>query len=212
MPSSNATPNRPAAEIVDHIFSACTWTADDRRAAQKEGWDLFDIDSTGVIEIQRLDTPRKFDSDDAARRYVRRMAANNSMLHMRALLCLANVIVGAELDLYRDQSWKDVASDITAFRERWDSEGTEIDAVAHPKAQLTMLRATCSVEPPSLRNAGTKIYSRTLHLVGTTTGRRRCCTLEGCRGERISVRWPDGRHTFPCSKGMELHAEGFKLV
>jgi len=28
------------------------------------------------------------------------------------------------------------------------------------------------------------------------------CRLDGCRGVRIPVRWSDGKHTFPCSKGM----------
>lgn len=27
------------------------------------------------------------------------------------------------------------------------------------------------------------------------------CRMMGCTGMRISVRWPDGKHTFPCSKG-----------
>ena len=39
---------------------------------------------------------------------------------------------------------------------------------------------------------------------GTTEGRvvgYRDCTLEGCRGTRIGVRWPDGKLTWPCSKG-----------
>lgn len=29
----------------------------------------------------------------------------------------------------------------------------------------------------------------------------RPCRLEGCTGVRIHVVWPDGKHTYPCSKG-----------
>ena len=31
--------------------------------------------------------------------------------------------------------------------------------------------------------------------------RSRPCRLEGCTGMRIHVKWPDGRSTYPCSKG-----------
>ena len=38
--------------------------------------------------------------------------------------------------------------------------------------------------------------------VGKPTGGTRYCTLEGCNGLRLGVRWPDGKITFPCLKGM----------
>lgn len=31
--------------------------------------------------------------------------------------------------------------------------------------------------------------------------RSRPCTLQGCTGMRMHVKWPDGKHTYPCSKG-----------
>lgn len=31
--------------------------------------------------------------------------------------------------------------------------------------------------------------------------RSRRCSLEGCNGVRIHVKWPDGKSTYPCSKG-----------
>jgi len=34
------------------------------------------------------------------------------------------------------------------------------------------------------------------------------CTLEGCRGRLLGVRWPDGKLTWPCSKGCEVTREG----
>ena len=37
---------------------------------------------------------------------------------------------------------------------------------------------------------------------GTALAGVQPCRLESCRGVRIPVRWPDGKHTFPCSNGM----------
>ena len=39
---------------------------------------------------------------------------------------------------------------------------------------------------------------------GLTTGGSYPCRLEGCRGMRIGVRWPDGRITYPCTMGMKF--------
>lgn len=47
-----------------------------------------------------------------------------------------------------------------------------------------------------------RVLSRDGALVGRTTGGSHFCRLEGCGGLRISVRWPDGKITYPCSKGM----------
>jgi len=49
---------------------------------------------------------------------------------------------------------------------------------------------------------GEVVLSRDGRARGRTTGSLRSCTLEGCRGLRIGVRWPDGRLTWPCSEGM----------
>ena len=43
---------------------------------------------------------------------------------------------------------------------------------------------------------------------GRLTGGTRRCTLEGCRGERLGVRWPDGRITWPCSEGLFIREDG----
>ena len=37
---------------------------------------------------------------------------------------------------------------------------------------------------------------------GNTTGGTRTCTIEGCRGVRVGVRWGDGKLTWPCTEGM----------
>ena len=41
----------------------------------------------------------------------------------------------------------------------------------------------------------------------------RRCQMEGCTGMRIHVKWPDGKSTYPCSKGCEVvDAETLKIV
>ena len=49
---------------------------------------------------------------------------------------------------------------------------------------------------------GRKVLDRNLESLGIATGSRRKCQLEGCPSQRIGVRWPDGRLTWPCLKGM----------
>lgn len=34
------------------------------------------------------------------------------------------------------------------------------------------------------------------------------CTLEGCGGTRLHVRWPDGTRTYPCAKGCTVRPDG----
>lgn len=57
-----------------------------------------------------------------------------------------------------------------------------------------------------------KVLSREGDEIGTTTGGTRRCTMEGCQGVRIGVRWPDGKLTWPCSKGMtEVTEEEWRI-
>jgi hypothetical protein len=37
----------------------------------------------------------------------------------------------------------------------------------------------------------------------------KACTLESCGGIRLGVRWPDGRLTWPCSKGLTARDSDF---
>ncbi|MCI0564856.1 MAG: hypothetical protein MN733_40840 [Nitrososphaera sp.] len=46
---------------------------------------------------------------------------------------------------------------------------------------------------------------------GLTTGGIRQCGLDGCRGVRIGVRWPDGKLSWPCTKGMEKTPNGWRI-
>lgn len=43
---------------------------------------------------------------------------------------------------------------------------------------------------------------------GVLTGSERHCQLEGCLGRRLGVRWPGGRMTWPCTKGMKIVQRG----
>lgn len=50
----------------------------------------------------------------------------------------------------------------------------------------------------------TRMLSRDGKKVGVIKNlRSRPCRLEGCTGMRIHVEWPDGKSTYPCSKGCE---------
>lgn len=61
------------------------WTAEDAKAAAAEGWGLFDVDSSGYLEIQRFDEEEMFDSDDEALAYVRQRVAQLGAIHYKAL-------------------------------------------------------------------------------------------------------------------------------
>ncbi len=49
---------------------------------------------------------------------------------------------------------------------------------------------------------GQRVYTADANSYGLATGSTHLCRLEGCRGLRVSVRWPDGGHTYPCSAGL----------
>lgn len=46
------------------------------------------------------------------------------------------------------------------------------------------------------------IYSRDKSEKGATTGTSFPCSMHGCTGKRVTVRWADGKTTYPCSKGL----------
>jgi hypothetical protein len=58
---------------------------------------------------------------------------------------------------------------------------------------------------PGLKDV--KVYFRGRALSGVTTGVTRTCQLEGCGARRLGVRWPDGKITYPCTKGMTWNEE-----
>lgn len=46
------------------------------------------------------------------------------------------------------------------------------------------------------------VLDREGKLKGTVTSTSRRCQMEGCNGRRLGVRWPDGKITYPCTKGL----------
>lgn len=58
---------------------------------------------------------------------------------------------------------------------------------------------------------GKKCYSRDAKKSGTITSLKRC-SLEGCTGVRLGVKWSDGRRTWPCSKGVKTYRRGFRII
>lgn len=53
-----------------------------------------------------------------------------------------------------------------------------------------------------------RVWDRGHNIYGVATGGTRACALEGCSGKRVCVRWPDGKHTWPCSKGLKQNEDG----
>lgn len=67
-----------------------------------------------------------------------------------------------------------------------------------------MTCADCSSTAPR-RAPGEFEYQRVIArdgTPGTPTGSVHRCSMAGCNGLRIAVRWPDGRCTFPCTRGL----------
>ena len=65
---------------------------------------------------------------------------------------------------------------------------------------------------PDLPQKGMKVWSRDKKMIGQMTGGYRLCQMEGCTGRAVGVRWPDKKITFPCTKGLEVHADGVKIM
>lgn len=58
----------------------------------------------------------------------------------------------------------------------------------------------------------TPVQARTGKVRGRLTGVSRACQLEGCLGRRLGVRWPDGKLTWPCTKGMDFDGKRWKIL
>ena len=62
-----------------------------------------------------------------------------------------------------------------------------------------------------LPKKGNIILDRNSAEKGEVRGNGKPCSLEGCRGIRFPVRWPNGKLTWPCTKGMAETKEGWKI-
>mgnify|MGYP001558136224 CR=1 FL=1 len=47
---------------------------------------------------------------------------------------------------------------------------------------------------------------------GKVVGQGFLCRLESCGGWRVPVRWPDGKLTYPCTKGMKEVSPGVQQI
>lgn len=76
--------------------------------------------------------------------------------------------------------------------------------------RIVPVQRPCRTELGGIYREGTRVHARKPSTkVGFTTGTTRHCTLEGCRGIRVGVRWPGNKYlTWPCSKGMRITARG----
>ena len=54
----------------------------------------------------------------------------------------------------------------------------------------------------------TVVFNKDGSQQGTSSGSLYRCQMEGCTGRRMSVRWPDGKTTRPCTKGMTTRQDG----
>lgn len=67
-------------------------------------------------------------------------------------------------------------------------------------------KAPVPLEAQVYGRKGTK-FSR---VRGRVVGRRDC-TLESCGAVRLGVRWPDGRLTWPCTRGMRKEGNTWRI-
>jgi hypothetical protein len=55
---------------------------------------------------------------------------------------------------------------------------------------------------------GKTILTRDASMEGKVISATRRCSMEGCLGIRLGVRWPNGRLTYPCSRGITNSPDG----
>jgi len=67
------------------------------------------------------------------------------------------------------------------------------------------------VKEKRMPEKGDTIISREGEHRGKATGTRFKCRLAGCNGMRITVKWPDGKVTFPCSRGLKRSRAGWQI-
>lgn len=71
--------------LVEYLHAYSASTREEGKLNTKEGWDLF-TRCDGVLEVQRLDTNKRFVTDTDALMYVTRKALKGSLRHLRSLM------------------------------------------------------------------------------------------------------------------------------
>jgi hypothetical protein len=81
-----------------------------------------------------------------------------------------------------------------------------LDSIKCPKPEIEMKGSFSIRSEGSMEDIKT-VRSRDGRVVGT-----RMCTTEGCRGTRYGVRWPDGKLTWVCGKGMSFSQDEGRII
>lgn len=105
LPSEDATAGDDSDEAVEAIPSDAHLVDDpvtDGRISELEGWGMFNVDSTGLMEIERDDEAAVFADDAAAVEFVRLKAGSGSPYHVKAIEIHDRDL--AELEDYRGRS------------------------------------------------------------------------------------------------------------
>jgi hypothetical protein len=59
---------------------------------------------------------------------------------------------------------------------------------------------------------GTKVYNASGTKSGEATGVNKRCSMDGCTGVRVGVRWNDKKLSWPCSKGLVERPDGASQI
>ncbi|ABO60221.1 hypothetical protein Bcep1808_7344 (plasmid) [Burkholderia vietnamiensis G4] len=74
-----------AAIGIEFVNDLPAWTSEDCAIADVQGWNIFDVDGTGYLEIQKDDEAQVFESDDDAVAYVRERAQGGCPVALKAM-------------------------------------------------------------------------------------------------------------------------------
>lgn len=58
------------------------------------------------------------------------------------------------------------------------------------------------------KNNAQRIYSEDGTEFAILSGATHRCKIEGCKGDRVSALWSDGKRTFPCTEGTIIRQDG----
>ena len=75
-----------------------------------------------------------------------------------------------------------------------------------------MAKTTTHASIIQVGDKGVRVWARGKKSKGVTTGATRTCMMEGCLGRRVGVLWEDGKHSYPCSKGMDIKGNAWIIL
>ena len=77
---------------------------------------------------------------------------------------------------------------------------------------MTAMKMIEILLPKAEIESGVTVVTRDGKQKGKTTGASYRCQMEGCLGLRVTVRWPGGKITHPCSKGMRRNEKSWRIL